>query len=629
MSGATAGSGGYSVPPWLKKDPWTGVGKEALWGFSPAIDLLDVVPPEAMETEETITLLLTGASDCRHILKTLARARRHTNKSIHFIIHEPNLRTYARHLMFFLFLLELSDTDDLDEKVFQLLELLGNGKLRVDTNTWLRSAAQKIARFVTNNEGLLAAAVDCSQMKSRERDWIEEQLGWWKSDKVSFDIDKAWDNRMRVDLAERYDSRRNMIDWDYHMGLGDLGPLVKFPEYRAFRNDAIAYDKDLIDPAKGSHSRYEHVNRSMLHFDRKGRAYYAGDIKNGPFACFGVETENKKIVIKQNDGYRFGAGVCALHNVRAWLYEFLTGRPWVWLEHVFQWDQTEEKMAAIRKQSAQLNPMQRATPVPFRVSLCTLELETMVRRWAHQQVRMHLGYVGVMAGTYFQPWLLDRLLQRGRIVLETAKFILELNDEQRDAYVAKLQELAASHGWTADTFGQRVLHIAQLQEPKGTKSAPQDEARRRRMEHPNFLVFVRPDASKTAEEMQALEESIAEQERREQEELARLKAERAAAFEASEKKRLAHKKQHEAQGEGGGEPEEEGSAVTEAEAEEEKGVTEPVRNDAGGPSQLGNDSSPAQQNDGEGSVTVAAIPAPSSRVSDEPRSKAAHLEEVD
>ena len=43
------------------------------------------------------------------------------------------------------------------------------------------------------------------------------------------DLDKAWDDRMRLDLAERYDSRRNMIDWDYHMGLGDLGPLVKFP----------------------------------------------------------------------------------------------------------------------------------------------------------------------------------------------------------------------------------------------------------------------------------------------------------------------------------------------------------------------------------------------------------------
>ena len=51
---------------------------------------------------------------------------------------------------------------------------------------------------------------------------------------------------------------------------------------------------------------YEHVNRSLLHFDRKGKAYYAGDIKNGPFACFGVECPNKKIILKQQDGsYRY------------------------------------------------------------------------------------------------------------------------------------------------------------------------------------------------------------------------------------------------------------------------------------------------------------------------------------
>ena len=84
----------------------------------------------------------------------------------------------------------------------------------------------------------------------------------------------------------------------------------------------------------------------------QGKAYYAGDIKNGPFACFGVETPNRKIIIKQHDGYRFGAGVCALHNVRAWLYEWLTGREWVWQEHVFQWDKTEEKMAEVLRLGA-------------------------------------------------------------------------------------------------------------------------------------------------------------------------------------------------------------------------------------------------------------------------------------
>ena len=29
-------------------------------------------------------------------------------------------------------------------------------------------------------------------------------MQWWKSDQVNFDIDKAWDNRKRNDLADRW-----------------------------------------------------------------------------------------------------------------------------------------------------------------------------------------------------------------------------------------------------------------------------------------------------------------------------------------------------------------------------------------------------------------------------------------
>ena len=89
-----------NVPPWLQKDPWTGIGKESVWGFSPALDLLDVASTDSLQNAEEIQILLTGASDCRHLLKTLAKSRRHTTKPIKFILHEPNLRTHARHLMF-------------------------------------------------------------------------------------------------------------------------------------------------------------------------------------------------------------------------------------------------------------------------------------------------------------------------------------------------------------------------------------------------------------------------------------------------------------------------------------------------------------------------------------------------
>lgn len=534
---------GYSMPPWLKKDPWTGVGREAVWGFSPAIDFLEVVPNDVLQGDEEVTVLMTGASDCRHILKTLAKARKHTSKPIRFIIHETNLRTYGRHLMFLQFLLELNENDNMDDAAFTFLELFGNAKVRTETQSWLRSAAQKIAKFLCDGEGVLAQFVETKDMKARERDWVEEQVQWWKSDKVNFDIDKAWDTRKRLDLGDRYDCQKNMIDWDFHMNLVDLGPFIKFPEYKYFRNDAISFDKDLIDPSKDPNDRanYEHVNRTLLHFDRKGKAYYAGDIKNGPFSCFGVETENKQIIIKQQDNtYRFGAGVPAFHNVRAWLYEFVTGREWVWMNHVFQWDQTEAKMAEIRKECAIKNPMQKGPPIDWKASFCTLELETMVKRWHHQKKTLHLAYIGVMAGAYFQGWLLDRIQQKGHLIVETAKFVLELNDEQRKAYIEKLDTMADDNGWTRDRFYQRVLHLAQLEEevPQGS-TAEAKATRRARLAYPNCCIYTRPAATKADSEMKMLEDKIAQQKIADKEAEEEAKKIRMAQFDKDEEERLA------------------------------------------------------------------------------------------
>uniref|UniRef100_A0A7S1HUF7 DUF4470 domain-containing protein n=1 Tax=Eutreptiella gymnastica TaxID=73025 RepID=A0A7S1HUF7_9EUGL len=544
MSAVSENTTGYAMPPWLKKDPWTGIGKEAVWGFTPAINFLEVLPSDVYCNDDEPVILMVGASDSRHVLKTMAKARVHTGKKVKFILHESNLRTYCRHLMFLQWMLELNENDDLDEKTFQFLELFGNAKLRVETQTWLRSAAQKICKFISDGVGLLASVVDLSAMKSRERDWIEEQVQWWKSDQVNFDIDKAWDNRKRQDLADRYDSQKNMIDWDYHMMLTDLGPLIKFPEYRYFRNDAISFDKDLIDPSKDEkRASYEHVNRSLLHFDRKGKAYYAGDIKNGPFACFGVECPNKKIIIKQQDGsYRYGCGVMALHNVRSWIYEFITGRAWVWSEHVFQWDQTAAKMAVIREESARRNPMQKGSALPFTVAFCTLELETMVKRWVHRDFKVHLVYMGVMAGTYLQPWLLNRIKEKGQLVCETAKFILELNDHQRQAYLEKLDELAFAAKWEREPFYQKVLHMNQLLEEKDEDKGPGKAKRQERMRYPHCTIYVRPVAKKTEDELRFLDLQISEQKQRDEEEEEVARQVRIAKFEASEKERMARRK---------------------------------------------------------------------------------------
>ncbi len=54
------------------------------WGLSPSVNLID-----HDYNEEIINVLITGSSDCRHILKTLSdNANNEKVKEIHFYVHE-------------------------------------------------------------------------------------------------------------------------------------------------------------------------------------------------------------------------------------------------------------------------------------------------------------------------------------------------------------------------------------------------------------------------------------------------------------------------------------------------------------------------------------------------------------
>ncbi|KAL6760818.1 dynein assembly factor 3, C-terminal domain-containing protein [Haematococcus lacustris] len=76
---------------------------------------------------------------------------------------------------------------------------------------------------------------------------------------------KGWDCRARSWYRERYDCRRNMVDWDYHMALMQagtpgqdpaLGSIIHFHHFRHWRMHGVAYE--LRD------AQYNAPNRSML-----------------------------------------------------------------------------------------------------------------------------------------------------------------------------------------------------------------------------------------------------------------------------------------------------------------------------------------------------------------------------
>ena len=133
------------------------------WGVSPALDLRDVVrrcrADQATAEEEArpdasdapFSTLLVGTNDPRHIVTTLARARRHVGpalgeRSMTFHVYESSMVEAARHVLLLCVLM----SDDLppSERVERFLEIFMNATLRESTAELVETCAARLERVV-------------------------------------------------------------------------------------------------------------------------------------------------------------------------------------------------------------------------------------------------------------------------------------------------------------------------------------------------------------------------------------------------------------------------------------------------------------------------------------------------
>jgi len=56
-----------------------------------------------------------------------------------------------------------------------------------------------------------------------------------------FDVEKLRDHRLRGHFKERYEHRRNLVDWDYNFGVKDFSKTVHLQEYRTWRMNGIGF----------------------------------------------------------------------------------------------------------------------------------------------------------------------------------------------------------------------------------------------------------------------------------------------------------------------------------------------------------------------------------------------------
>lgn len=281
-------------------------GNVTWWGFSPALDLLELINKNGNIQQTEINILLVGSADGRHIIQTLMSLsdEQYSTKQVNFYVEESCLEAIARQIL--LLNLLLQQNLSIQEKTEMFLEIYGNSLIRKDTSMYLSEQCNEFIRMITepSHASLNYPLFDFSNLKYKELDKLEEIFSFWcRKDNIDFNVRTQWDNRLRQNLGARYDGRENVFDWDYNMSLKEKAPIVNWREYKHWRETGIAFQSRDV-------TAYEIQNRTLastLNAKKNGEKIsscgYWGDILVGPYIGFGIKSRDQSLFEKKNGVY--------------------------------------------------------------------------------------------------------------------------------------------------------------------------------------------------------------------------------------------------------------------------------------------------------------------------------------
>lgn len=165
-------------------------------------------------------------------------------------------------------------------------------------------------------------------LKNKECDYLDQTFSEWCGSNYT-DIAKEWNERMRQQLKERYDVRRNLYDWDYQMNLkkeSEHAAIINSMEYENWRETGIAYQfwdevRELPNRTLASREIGRLNNRTV---EKKG---YFGDMRVSPYLSFGIETEQVSLYEKRNEEYIHLSRDVAKHNVLRMMEAVQSSKP--------------------------------------------------------------------------------------------------------------------------------------------------------------------------------------------------------------------------------------------------------------------------------------------------------------
>eukprot|EP01059_Diplonema_ambulator_P000166 TRINITY_DN1014_c0_g2_i1.p1 TRINITY_DN1014_c0_g2~~TRINITY_DN1014_c0_g2_i1.p1 ORF type:complete len:515 (+),score=69.33 TRINITY_DN1014_c0_g2_i1:50-1594(+) len=483
------------------------VGTEQNWGWSPGFDLLEHIPRGRLDgdLEEPVRVLVDSPGDVRHLMYTVSRVRRHTERPVEIYVQEGNLKHYARHVFFLVWFMERGVGDIGENDVAEFLELYGSSLLRDSAEGTMRRLGRRAANILRGGADKLAGYFDFETFaKMKEVDWVADQLDAWSNKNTSFNVDVQWDNRIRSDIGDRYDSKENIMDWDFNMGLLPYTPHVRWPEYKDWRTTGVAYDWERVNPRKGVKYTYTHPNKTLAMFINRKRdtGVYLGDVRCSPYANFGIDTEYPDLTVKQHDGsFKYSNGVLALHAVRALLYEYVTGKPWEYKEFKLAWDAPDYTQDQPRVEEPPPRPNVKfifagLDPERFHLLLNTKTAEP---------IKFDAMFLSCHAAQNFTEARKELLKPTGYLAIETVKYCVYMDAAQKAAFTTKVTELATSQGWSPCAPLQSRLHrnapkwrlpFARTENPTLTEAQAKEKAKH---ESPWVLAFVNTTANPSPE----------------------------------------------------------------------------------------------------------------------------------
>jgi dynein assembly factor 3, axonemal len=183
------------------------------------------------------------------------------------------------------------------ERQEMFLDLYANSMIRDKTQRYLEGVVKELIQLVTEDDrckSVIKSIIDFDQLRFKDRDEMEEVMSTYLK-KHAFDMEKLRDQRLRHHFADRYDFRRNAVDWDYQYGIRLMAPHCHQQEYRDWRLNGIGFETRL--------TVNNIPNRTLSSFipgkkKKSGDSImirgYWGDIINSPFVTFGFEVLNEE-----------------------------------------------------------------------------------------------------------------------------------------------------------------------------------------------------------------------------------------------------------------------------------------------------------------------------------------------